>query len=304
MTENKSHIFSSKILLFGEYVIICGGKALSIPYDEYFGYFTFDKPKGDVSPELVRNFIAYLKSNENLKDLDIEKFEKELEDGLTFESNIPVGYGLGSSGSLSAAIYYRYSANKIPRSTNDKKEISFLRSLFAEIESFFHGKSSGLDPLISYLSEPVLVESKDVMKKVKLPFNEKDNSAVFLIDSGISGDTGPLVNNFIENCKIPGFKKIIEQKIIPANNKCIDSFLSGDLDKTIDNVKILSAYTFEHFDEMIPRTVKKEWKKGLETGDYYLKLCGSGGGGMVLGFTLDFSKTKAMLKNFNPKRIL
>ena len=304
MTENKSHIFSSKILLFGEYVIICGGKALSIPFDEYFGYFSYDKTPDKVSPELVNNFIAYLKSNKNLKELYIAKFEKELEEGLSFVSNIPVGYGLGSSGSLAAAIYYRYANSRIPRSTNDIKDISFLKSLFAEIESFFHGKSSGLDPLISYLSEPLLVESKEVIKKVKLPVKNNDESAVFLIDSGISGDTGPLVNGFIENCKKHEFKKIIEEKVIPANNKCIHSFLSGDMHKTVENVKTLSSYTLEHFDKMIPQTVSEYWKTGLETGDYYLKLCGSGGGGMVLGFTHDFSKTKTLLKNFNPKKIL
>ena len=32
--------------------------------------------------------------------------------------------------------------------------------------------------------------------------------------------------------------------------------------------------------------------------DYYLKLCGSGGGGYILGFTEDLEKAKASLKNY------
>ena len=33
--------FSSKILLFGEYSIVAGGKALAIPYSKYHGHFAF-----------------------------------------------------------------------------------------------------------------------------------------------------------------------------------------------------------------------------------------------------------------------
>jgi mevalonate kinase len=39
--------------------------------------------------------------------------------------------------------------------------------------------------------------------------------------------------------------------------------------------------------------------KRLETNAYYLKLCGSGGGGFVLGFTEDLEKAKTMLEGHN-----
>ena len=35
------------------------------------------------------------------------------------------------------------------------------------MESFFHGKSSGLDPLNSYLSIPILINSKDNIEATK-----------------------------------------------------------------------------------------------------------------------------------------
>ena len=50
---------------------------------------------------------------------------------------------------------------------------------------------------------------------------------------------------------------------------------------------------------MIPKNVERLWEKGLETNAYYLKLCGSGGGGFVLGFTEDLEKAKTMLEGHN-----
>ncbi len=49
---------------------------------------------------------------------------------------------------------------------------------------------------------------------------------------------------------------------------------------------------------MIPKQFHELWKKGLETNDYYLKLCGSGGGGYILGFTEDIEKAKLALSGY------
>ena len=38
--------------------------------------------------------------------------------------------------------------------------------------------------------------------------------------------------------------------------------------------------------------------KGIETNAYYLKLCGSGGGGFILGFTEDYEKAEKALKDY------
>ena len=46
---------------------------------------------------------------------------------------------------------------------------------------------------------------------------------------------------------------------------------------------------------MIPESIKHVWQKGLETDNFYLKLCGSGGGGFLLGFTADYEKAQAQL---------
>ena len=39
-------------------------------------------------------------------------------------------------------------------------------------------------------------------------------------------------------------------------------------------------------------------ENGINTNDYYLKLCGSGGGGFILGFTEDYQKAQESLKDY------
>ena len=49
---------------------------------------------------------------------------------------------------------------------------------------------------------------------------------------------------------------------------------------------------------MIPEQFHQIWQEGIDTNDYYLKLCGSGGGGYILGFTHDLDKAKESLKDY------
>ena len=49
---------------------------------------------------------------------------------------------------------------------------------------------------------------------------------------------------------------------------------------------------------MIPKQFLELWKHGIETNAYYLKLCGSGGGGYMLGFTQDIDHAKTVLKDY------
>ena len=53
-------------------------------------------------------------------------------------------------GPFVAALYHRYS-NSNGNGHGHDNSIETLRRIFAQIESHFHGTSSGLDPLVSYL---------------------------------------------------------------------------------------------------------------------------------------------------------
>ena len=60
----------------------------------------------------------------------------------------------------------------------------------------------------------------------------------------------------------------------------------------------LSKVVLKHFKPMIPKSFHQLWQHGIESNDYYLKLCGSGGGGYILGFTEDYEQAKKSLKDY------
>ena len=216
-----------------------------------------------------------------------------------FDSSIPQGYGVGSSGALVAAIYDKYADNKITVLENlTRDKLLKLKAIFSKMESFFHGKSSGLDPLNSYLSLPILINSKDNLEATGIPSQKEGKGAVFLLDSEMIGETQPMVNIFMNKMKNEGFRKMIDRDFARYTDSCIDDFLHGDVKSLFGNVKKLSKVVLKHFKPMIPDSFHHLWQQGIESNDYYLKLCGSGGGGYILGFTEDFDKTKKLLQAY------
>ena len=303
----KGPLFYSKILLFGEYGIIKDSKGLSIPYNFYKGAL---KVSDDASPETeksnanLKRFLVYLKdlhkTQPELVTFDLEKLQQDLESGMYFDSSIPQGYGVGSSGALVAAIYDKYANDKITVLENlTREKLLKLKNIFSQMESFFHGKSSGLDPLNSYLSIPILINSKDNIEATGIPTQSFDGKgAVFLLDSGIVGETAPMVNIFMENLKDKGFRAMVKNEFIKYTDACVENFLGGDIKSLFSNTKQLSKVVLNNFKPMIPEQFHSLWQKGIDTNDYYLKLCGSGGGGYILGFTEDLEKAKAALNDY------
>ena len=299
----KGPLFYSKILLFGEYGIIEDSKGLSIPYNFFNGALKIaEKPnlESEKSNNILADFCSYLKKLDEL-DLDLISFEKHISKGLYFDSSIPKGYGVGSSGALVAAVYDKYSNNKITVLENLTREnLLVLKSIFSKMESFFHWKSSGLDPLNSYLSIPILIKSKDDINVTGIPSQKLNGTgAVFLIDSGKTGSTAPMVSIFMEKMKSEGFRKMISTQFIKHTNLCVDSFLNGDVKNLFDNTKKLSKIVLDNFKPMIPDEFHDLWKKGIDSGSYFLKLCGSGGGGYILGFAPNIEQAKNDLKDYN-----
>lgn len=72
---------------------------------------------------------------------------------------------------------------------------------------------------------PILIENKGSVDKVSIPASNEGKGAIFLIDSGMTGETGPMVQIFFEKMKTEGFRKTMKEEFIRYNNACIDSFL-------------------------------------------------------------------------------
>ncbi|WP_275316486.1 mevalonate kinase [Tenacibaculum bernardetii] len=299
----KGPLFYAKILLFGEYGIIKDSKGLAIPFNSYKGVL---KSASNLSGEAKKSntnlikFYTYLNSlNSDLVSFDLLSFKNDIDNGMYFDSSIPQGYGVGSSGALVAAIYDQYANNKITVLENlTRDKLLILKQVFSLMESFFHGKSSGLDPLNSYLSLPILINSKEHIEPAGIPSQKEGKGAVFLLDSEQVGETEPMVNIFMNKMKNEGFRKMLSEEFSLHTDACIDDFLQGDIKSLFGNVKKLSKVVLTNFKPMIPSAFHKVWEKGIQTNEYYLKLCGSGGGGYILGFTEDYEKAQTSLKDY------
>ncbi|WKD86006.1 hypothetical protein KCTC32516_01356 [Polaribacter huanghezhanensis] len=299
----KGPLFYAKILLFGEYGIIKDSKGLAIPYNTYRGalkssqHLSEDAIKSNGNLHRFYNYLSALK-DANLS-FRLAEFKADLENGMYFDSSIPQGYGVGSSGALVASIYDKYANNKITVLENlTRDKLLTLKETFSVMESFFHGKSSGLDPLNSYLSLPILINSKTSIEPAGIPSQKEGKGAVFLLDSEIVGETEPMVNIFMNKMKNEGFRKMLNEEFALHTDACIDDFLHGNVKSLFGNVKKLSKVVLTNFKPMIPAAFHKVWEQGITTNDYYLKLCGSGGGGYILGFTEDFEKAKLKLQDY------
>ena len=296
-------LFYAKILLFGEYGIIKDSKGLAIPYNSYQGALiisddTTEKAK-DSNQKLSEFYLYLLQLKDPEIQLRLDELKVDIDRNMHFDSSIPQGYGVGSSGALVAAIYDKYADDKITVLENlTREKLLKLKSTFSKMESFFHGKSSGLDPLNSYLSLPILIKSKNNLEATGIPSQKEGKGAVFLLDSEMIGETQPMVNIFMNKMKNEGFRNMIDRDFARHTDNCIDDFLHGNVTSLFGNVKKLSKVVLKHFKPMIPDSFHQLWKNGIETNDYYLKLCGSGGGGYILGFTEDYQKTKKLLEDY------
>ena len=288
--------FNAKIVLFGEYLVLHNSDALLIPLSKYSGELAFiDTLDGDSgnthSNRIMANFYNDLIKEYQPESLtgwfDLTQLKHDVDAGLYFDSDIPVGYGVGSSGALIAALFDKYSKFSLE---HWKKDLSALKTNLSVLESYFHGKSSGLDPLLSYLDTPIFLQNNKIIPDES---HYKDFNP-FLIDTKKSRATEGLVSLFNEKCLSTAYFNIIQTRLITANDQCIQFLRKGDKERFFSSLKQLSVLQFEYFREMILPEYESVWIQGLESGEFYLKLFGAGGGGYLLGFAIDKTVIKQL----------
>jgi len=222
---------------------------------------------------------------EGLTDIsfDLDLFEADLAKGLYFDSNIPEGYGVGSSGALSAALFERY----VPY---DPLDISTLKLQLSQIESLFHGKSSGMDPLVSFLNCPIL-KHKDGQLELLMNEISFEDIQVELVDSGQNRRTAPLVADFMERLTEPDFEQAM-QVLADLNDDALELLLSNDLQGFSETIRRISRLQYDELAFLIPDSIKTDWADKLKSNQGCYKLCGAGGGGYFLKIHTQFSESQ------------
>jgi mevalonate kinase len=279
--------YPAKLLLFGEHTVNLGSQALAMPLTFYSGNWTYatktiqGKSLETLQMQLpqLADFLDDKQHNKVFQQIiDVSRFRNALKSGLYFRSNIPVGYGAGSSGALIAALFDEFGS-----SSHAENDLIALRAMLANLESFFHGKSSGTDPLISLLRKPLLL-SKDKLQLVELPRADK-KYALFLLNTGISRQATSLIDYFISVSRNESVQRKIDQQLLPAVDRAIHDILLGNWEDLFESFHLISAFQLENLSSLIPLEFRLLWKKGLEGDLYKLKVCGAGGGGYILGLT-------------------
>ena len=109
--------YPAKVMLVGEYGVILGGSALTVPFNKLSTYPRLikkagskQKEKAAASSKSIQKMFSYLET------IPVGRFNARFNKTLFaeklceiwYESSIPDGYGLGSSGALSACIYRQF----------------------------------------------------------------------------------------------------------------------------------------------------------------------------------------------------
>ena len=82
-------------------------------------------------------------------------------------------------------------------------------------------------------------------------------------------------------------------------NKLIGNALIGNHIEQLHTFKQLSKLQLQFMKPMIIDPIHDAWLNGIESDQYFLKLCGAGGGGYYLGMTDQIDKTFELAKEFN-----
>ncbi|MCP9234622.1 mevalonate kinase [Lewinella sp. JB7] len=262
-----SRPYPAKILLFGEHTVLRGGRGLAVPYPDRALRWIEGSPD-----ERLCAFARYLRQPDFAAYLATDRLMEEVFAGRRLTGNIPTGYGLGSSGAVCAAVFDAFArpeAKQLP--------LRELRAFLAAMEGHFHGQSSGTDPLIAYLRRPLLLSAGGAAGAVELP--ESWAHGFFLLDTGRSRSASGYIERFLRAYDDTEGASIEQGWSLPAD-RAISALIADEPDALYAAFAAISSFQLTRFPDFIPEDFRTTWDGG---GEYRLKLCGAGGGGMLLG---------------------
>ena len=240
--------------------------------------------------EIIKNVYYQIQ-----KTVNFEKFVNFIENNyflVSISSDIPVGFGLGSSAAYNVCIVNGICLliNKLLNNNIfNKKDILFLSN---ESEKIFHnGTPSGIDASCSLFGGIILFNSIHNQKNIKIPLNnffiEKIN--FILINTKIQRNAGEFIKN------VSNFKK--------NNSKLFTDIINEIGEVTNDITELImkdesNEDDCNKFFELIKQNQKLLKKicvsndeidkilDLLEINGYFGKISGAGGGGFIICFVL------------------
>lgn len=260
------NVYPSKIILFGEYSVLLGGSALACPIKNFVSFWK--QGRVDLSDDLFNHFLTVTNKHPQLK-FDIDQWKKIKEQNYYLESDIPQGYGLGSSGNYIAALVDQ--CILFDKTTTQNQ----VKGILGELENFYHGSSSGLDPFVIYFRKPTHIKNGSA----SLIEETIDLNQYALYDSKVKRSTQALIKLFNEKYAESKFRSGMEE-LKNLNDQIID--LSLRQSSVRELYKKISKLQLEIMPLWIPESIQRFWKIGLKNDQYYFKICGAGGGGFFM----------------------
>ncbi len=273
--------FPAKVLLFGEHRVLRGASALAVPYHGLGASWCF----GQGSDQVLLDFAAYLIREMPAEQINKTQLTQDLELGLRLSTTIPFGYGLGSSGTVCAAFWDRYGTV-----AEQLCDIRTLQQVLARMESFFHGQSSGIDPLVSYMDRPLRMIPQHSPEFCLLGSGWQQY--FFLLDTALPRQSEPLIRQFVTQFdRDSHWRAEVEAHWGSADSQCQEALLAGDFNALDASFRALSEAQLALVPFLVPKKLQ-----ALCLGDSYaLKVCGAGGGGYMLGWTNNWQQTQVEL---------
>ncbi len=275
--------------MFGEYTILHDGDGLAIPFGKYGGNWDISSDETE-SNNILKSLVLHFEES-TIDGLDIGSFKDIVSKGLFFNSNIPQGYGVGSSAALSAAIFSQFVK---------KSNMHFLtiKESLAAIESSFHGRSSGIDPLVSFLNKGIHIQEN----KIKILGKKKYQSHFFTIDTNQPRETKVLVDYYLSEYNKGGIFTQKMNELKSLNNNAIQLY-KEESQELFQITKSISVIQYQYLRKMIPTSFQPIWERSLHSNEYCIKLNGAGGGGFLLGCFRDNMPNLDFTKQFKIEKI-
>jgi mevalonate kinase len=268
---------TGKWILAGEHSVLRGFPALVFPLKSKSLRMVFEPQSSGLElamgegfgPEFRVLFWSLLEKACTLADFSIQKISGRI----YFESDIPVGSGLGASASLCVAVTHWFRTSGL---ISQEQEPAFARNL----ENIFHGESSGVDVAV-VLSEQGLHYERN---GISTPLKPNWEPIWGLTDTGQKGMTYDCVRQVKDlHQSAPELGIQLDQQMGEAVRLCESGLLASQRDgfERLASGINLAGNCFEQWG-LVTQRAQDLMSEIREAGAVAVKPTGSGGGGFIL----------------------